>query len=231
MDKEKWIEGELERMKNTLSKNVDKLPRENLPFMEPHLMSLYYQSYLLLAHGFYNASIVLCAVFLESLTKERLFNDGITDEELEKMEFGPAISECEKRKLLSSKEISFLRNKKDKVRNPYLHYNQVNLTKGKYFDAYKVANPVEKLIELDKRVRKWDITEQEAQKELIQGLRPEPMDSTTFRPLAEIVKSQEDEKNAFEIFMESDIFIREFAKKYFQPKQTPQRPNRQTQFY
>lgn len=215
MNKEEKIKIELEQTKNNLSKNFDKLPEEELPFMEPHLRSLYYQIYYLLAYGFYNASIVLVGIFLESITKEILFINGVTDAELESMEFGPAILECKKRNLLLPEEIIFLFDKKDKIRNPYLHNNQINLTKGKYFDIYKISKPVERLINLDKMVKDGKLTEQQARGELISGLNPEQRDSTSLRPLAQVARTQEEEKKAFSIFLDVDKFIRKLAIKYF----------------
>jgi hypothetical protein len=215
MENEERIKIELEQTKKNLSENLNKLPNEELPFMEPHLRSIYYQSYFLLAYGFYNASIILCGILLESITKERLFNEGVTDKELEGMYFASAINECERREILSLEEIIFLRDKKDKVRNPYVHYNQIKLTEGKFVVSWKIKDPVKKLLALGERVKTGEITEEQARKELIKGIEPELIDSTSLRPVAQTVKGEEDKENAFFIFEEVDKFVRKFAEKYF----------------
>src|SRR3989344_7671502 len=99
-NKEKFIEEYLNDKREKLFENLDKLPNKELPFMESHLRALYFQTYFLIAYGFYNASLVLCGILLETITKERLFNEGVKDEELERMNFGGAISKCKSMNLL-----------------------------------------------------------------------------------------------------------------------------------
>jgi len=114
MEKEERIKIELEQTEKNLSENLYRLPQEELPFMEPHLRSIYYQAYFLLAYGFYNASIILCGILLESITKEKLFIQGIKDEELEGMNFGDTIRKCKSMEILDETELNFLRDEKDK---------------------------------------------------------------------------------------------------------------------
>ena len=99
-NKDKLIETELENIKKRLSENLDKLPNEELPFMEPYLRALYFETFFLFAYGFYNAALVLCGILLESITKEKLNIEGILDEELEEMNFGRAINKCKDRGIL-----------------------------------------------------------------------------------------------------------------------------------
>src|SRR3989344_4363668 len=180
-DKDKFIEQRLKDIKENLNKNLDSLPKEELPFMELHLRALYFQSYFLFAEGFYNASLVLCGILLENLVKEKLFMHGVKDEELENINFGQAIQKCEQMKLLSE-ELKFLKEKKEKLRNPYAHYNKMKLSEGIYYPVWKVKNPVEKLISLHERVSKGELTEAEARQELIKGVSPTLMSSKEFRP-------------------------------------------------
>jgi hypothetical protein len=215
-DREKLIKIELDRTKKALDENLDKLPNEELPFMEPHLRSLYFQAYFLLAYEFYNASLVLSGILLESLTKEVLFNNGVGDEQLEKMDFGNAISECRKRSLLEDSELNFLEEKKDTLRNPYLHFNQIRLTRGLYVRGWKI--PIEDFKASLEKVKLGKLTGKEAVKDLIKGKIPELVDSKSFRPVATILKGEVDKKICFPIFLEIDKFVREFAKKYFSPK-------------
>ena len=220
MDKKERIKIELEQTEKNLSENLDKLPQGELPFMEPHLRSLYYQAYFLLAYGFYNASIIMCGILLESILKEKLFNDGLTDKEIEKMDFGCVIQECKQRKNLSNEELSFFIDNKNNVRNPYVHYNQIKLTEGKFVVSWEIKDAINKLLALGERVKKGEITEEQARIELIKGIEPQLVDSTTFRPVAQAVKGEEDKENALSIFREVDKFVRDFANKYFKKEET-----------
>jgi len=218
LNKEELIGRELENMKVNLTKNLDKLPNEELPFMESHLRALYFQSYFLLAYGFNNASIVLDGILLESVTKEKLFMDGISDEKLEQMNFAQAIRKCKEMGILSESELVFLEEKNKLIRNPYAHYNQFKISEGIYFPTWKIENPVEKLISLQERVNKGELTEVQARQELIKGVKPELMSSKEFRPLGQIVKSEKEKIDSIDIFLEIDKFIRKFAEKYFKPR-------------
>jgi len=106
LDKEKLIEIELASTKDTMSKMLDKLPNEELPFMEPHLRALYFETYFLLVKGFYNASLVLMGILLENIIKEKLFMENIKDEELERMNFGGALIKI--KPFISKEEFKFL---------------------------------------------------------------------------------------------------------------------------
>jgi len=218
-DKEKFIESELDRIKNSLSKMLDKLPNKELPFMEPHLRALYFETYFLLAQEFYNSSLVLMGILLENFTKEKLLMEGTSNEELEKMTFGEVIKKCRQNGFLDVEELSFLENKKKTLRDPYAHYNKMKLSKGIYFPTGKIHNPVEKLKQLHKRVEKGELTESQARQELIKGIKLELMSSKEFPPMAQIAKSEKEKSSALDIFLEIDKFIREFAEKYFKPKE------------
>ena len=216
-DKNELIEKDLENLKVKLSENLDKLPNEELPFMESHLRALYFETYFLIAYGFYNASLVLCGILLETITKERLFNEGVKEEELERITFGNAISKCKSMGVLNKEELAFLELKRDELRNPYAHYNKIKLTEGKYVPTWEVPNIVEKLKELDELVKKGEITEEQARKELVKGIKPAFKDSKDFRPLAQIIKSEDDKNKTIPIFLEIDKFVRDFATRYFNP--------------
>jgi|SRR3989344_1312676 len=218
-DKKRFIESEIENIKNKLDYNLDQLPNEELPFMESHLRALYFETYFLLAEGFYNASLVLCGILLENLLKEKLFNEHISDEDLENMNFGQAISKARTLKILKDDELKFLEEKKETIRNPYAHYNKMKLSRGVYFPMWEIENPVEKLIELDRRVKSMELTESQARQELIRGKNPELMSSKEFRPIAHLAKNKlEEEGFALSMFLEVDNFTRKFAENYFKPK-------------
>ena len=219
LDKQKFIEGILKDRNKILNENISKLPNEELPFMEPHLRTLYFETYFLLAEGFYNSSLVLGGIFLENLTKEKLFMEKIKDDELESMNFAQTIKKCKEMDVLKEDELNFLENKKERLRNPYAHYNKMKLSKGVYFRGWKIDNPVEKLIALGEQVKKGELTEVQARKKLIEGVEPELISSEEFRPIAHIAKNMLEEQGlAMSTFLEIDKFTREFAEKYFKPE-------------
>jgi len=215
-NKDEFIQSHIGNIKKKLSENIDRLPNKDLPFMESHLRALYFQTYFLIAEGFYNASLVLGGILLENLVKEKLFIQGISDKEIEEMNFGRAIQKCREIKVLTENELGFLNDKKEKLRNPYAHYNKMKLSEGIYFHTWKVDNAVEKLITLQEKVTKGEITEAQARQELIKGINPELMSSKEFRPIANIAKSMLEENGlAISLFLEIDKFTRDFAEKYF----------------
>jgi len=183
-DKEKFIESELDRIKNSLSKMLDKLPNKELPFMEPHLRALYFETYFLLAQEFYNSSLVLMGILLENFAKEKLLMEGTSYEELEKMTFGEVIKKCRQNGILDAEELSFLEKKKNTLRDPYAHHNIMKISKGIYFPTGKINNPAEKIIELLKRVEKRELTESQARQELMKGIKLKLMSSKEFPPMA-----------------------------------------------
>jgi len=216
LDKEKLIENELANTREIMSKTLDKLPNKELPFMEPNLRALYFETYFLLAKGFYNASLVLMGILLENVIKEKLFMEGTKDEELEKINFGVALNKI--KLFISDEEFKFLDDRKLRLRNPYAHYNKMKLSEGIYFPAWTIENPVQKLIALQERVNKGELTEAQARQELIKGVEPELMSSKEFRPISQIAKSEKEKSQVTDVFLEIDGFIREFAEKYFKPK-------------
>ena len=218
LDKEKLIEVELASTKENMSKILNKLPNEELPFMEPHLRALYFETYFLLAESFYNASLVLMGILLENIVKEKLFMEGIKDEELEKMNFGGALIKI--KPFISENEFKFLEDRKLRLRNPYAHYNKMKLSEGIYFPVWKI--PAEglapRMIELDKKLKEGKLTELEARQELIKGIQPEMMSSKELRPAAHIIKGENEKAQVVNVFLEIDRFVRKFAEKYFKPK-------------
>ena len=216
LDKEKLIENELANTREIMSKTLDKLPNKELPFMEPHLRSLYFETYFLLAKGFYNASLVLMGILLENVIKEKLFMEGTKDEELEKINFGVALNKI--KLFISDEEFKFLDDRKLRLRNPYAHYNKMKLSEGIYFPVWKVENPVQKLIALQERVNKGELAEAQARQELIKGVEPKLMSSKEFRPISQIAKSEKEKSQITNVFLGIDRFVREFAEKYFKPK-------------
>ena len=219
-DRNKFIQNHLETIKKSLSENLSKMPNKDLPFMEQHLRALYFEAYFLMAQGFYNSGLVLCGILLESIVKEKLFMEGVSDEDLEKLDLGKSIQKARDLKVLPDEELSFFDKKRDTLRNPYAHFNKMKLSEGIYFPTWKIPSDqiVPKLIELDTRVKKGELTEAQARQELIKGIKPELMSSKEMRLIAHIAKNQMEKEYAPSIFSEIDKFIREFSEKYFKPK-------------
>jgi len=214
LDKQKFIEGRLKEVEKNLIDNLDNLPNEELPFMENHLRAFYFEIYYLLAERFYNASLILMGIFLEIMIKEKLFLDGVKDDELEGMDFGKAIIRC--KSVLTQDEIVFLSDKKNKLRNQYVHSNKMKISKDIYFPGWKI--PIEKLLELAGKVKAGEITEEQFRTKLIEGIPVEPISSGELRPVSQIAKSEFEKENAIPIFLEIDKFVREFSERYFKPK-------------
>ena len=218
-DRDEFIQDHLEIIKKSLSENLSQMPEKDLPFMEPHLRALYFETYFLIAQGFYNSGLILCGVLLEALVKEKLFMEGVSDENLEELDFGKATNKAKGMRILSDEELTFFDKRKDTLRNPYAHNNRMKLSKGFEFAVWKIPSQeiVPKIISLLERTQKGEITEEQARRELMKG-EPETMTSKDFRPLAQVAKSEMENRFALEIFLEIDKFTRAFAEKYFRPK-------------
>ena len=94
----------------------------------------------------------------------------------------------------------------------------MKLSEGIYFPVWTVENPVQKLIALQERVNKGELAEAQARQELIKGVEPKLMSSKEFRPISQIAKCEKEKSQVTDIFSKIDVFIREFAEKYFKPK-------------
>ena len=90
----------------------------DLPHMEPRLRQAYMDTYCVTMMGFWNVSIIMQGVLLETLVKEIIYAKEKKDF---RKAFGYAINRCEKKGYLTDVEIKFLRGFKDQIRNPYQH--------------------------------------------------------------------------------------------------------------
>lgn len=84
----------------------------------PRLYFLYMDCYHTLLVGRYNASIVMIGVLVEVILKEII--RVRTGEEFKKP-FGPCLQKIIKNKLMTESEIKYLKEFKNKIRNPYQH--------------------------------------------------------------------------------------------------------------
>lgn len=204
-EEQKYLEMLLGNLEKTALKRLEMLPNPHeIPFMEPHLRALYFETYNLTAFGFNNASLVMQGVLLEAFVKEVIYYKEGKDF---KGEFGPAIQRCDEKEYLGPKEIDFLRRFKNNIRNRYQHTDIEEISAGIKFPAWKVRP--EDVLDKDK------ITA--IKKKIREGtLKPEFLGRDELRPLGFLAKSKVDEM-AIPQFMETDKFVRAMAEKHFKP--------------
>lgn len=105
MNPEKFLKGFISALQQSASENISKMPSlDNLPFMEPHLLALYHETYYMTLLGLHNVSIIMQGVLLEALVKEIIYNQERV--EFQKP-FGPAIHRCEKKDTLKPMTLDF----------------------------------------------------------------------------------------------------------------------------
>lgn len=135
------------------------------PFLRPplymndlanlRLYFLYEDCYHSLLIGRHNASIVLMGVLLEALMKERIWLKlGIYFQK----PYGDCLKEIEGERLMDAKDIKFLREFKDKIRNPYQHADEIKIVEdsaGGFVDAYPVLIDISKSVtpQLEKAIK------------------------------------------------------------------------------
>lgn len=93
----------------------------------PRLYFLYMDCYHTLLVGRYNASIVMMGVLVEAILKEIILL--ATGEEF-KNELGPCLKKISDNGLMTNNEISFLKQFKNHIRNPYQHANDREILEG-----------------------------------------------------------------------------------------------------
>jgi len=116
---------------------VKKLPQlANIPV--PAITNIYKEILKCIAHGLNGAAITLSCVLLDHMLKYSIFkvemNGFVTyDQEkwdqIEGLAFGDAIGRAASCKLITKEERKALHEFREKVRNPYLHYNLLNIVK------------------------------------------------------------------------------------------------------
>jgi len=67
------------------------------------------------------------------------------------------------------------------------------------------------------KAKRGIISEEEARRELVKGVRPVFLDSEIFRPICYVMKGEVDEEKCVPTFLEIDEFVRKIAEKYFVP--------------
>lgn len=101
----------------------------------PGLYFLYEDCYYTLLIGRYNASIVLMGLLLEALMKERIRLK--TGKDL-RGPYEQCLREIEKKGLMEPRDIYFLRQFKEKIRNPYAHFDELEIVSGMTVPVWEI---------------------------------------------------------------------------------------------
>jgi len=176
----------------------------DLPHMEPRLRQAYMDTYCITMMGFWNVSIIMQGVLLETLVKEIIFAKEKKDF---RKPFGEAIDRCEEKDYLTDVEIKFLRQFKDKIRNPYQHV-----------DVKKIVG--------ERKVRAWPIPLENGKigESLLKGIEKVlkgeagPGELTSYknmRGVGDVIKGTIDEQLALPLFCLVERFVRGLSTKYF----------------
>jgi len=202
-----FLKKTLDGMEDVALKTLLELPDLfDLPFMEPRLLSLYRETYILTMFGMWNASFVMQGLLLEALTKEVIYIKEKTDF---RGTFGRAIVRCKSRGYLDADEIEFLDKFNTQIRNRYQHIDIKEIAKGINVRAWKI--PVKEL------------KDKESLDRAMNGIRtginiPQLIGYNELRPAGFLIKSKIDEHSALPQFLVVDRFVRKFAAKHFKPK-------------
>ena len=175
-----------------------------LPHMEPRLSQAYMDTYCVTMMGFWNISIIMQGVLLETLVKEIIF-------EKEKKDFwgsfGDAIKRCETKGYLTDDEIKYLRWFKDEIRNPYQHVDVKKIVGEKKAGVWQIPLKKEKIVEsLRKDIEK--AIKGEAGPAELKGYKD-------MRPVGIIIKGMIDEQSALPLFGAVEKFVRDLSTKHF----------------
>ncbi len=135
--KEDYLNRVFDERKRLAKEIIDKLPlKPDIPL--PPILSLYDEIGECILFGLNGAAISLSAVLVEFAIKHAIVdrNSGVEIYDkaewtrVEKKELGPVIAEAEKLNLFDEAGIKKLIHFKNNIRNPYLHYNIKEITKG-----------------------------------------------------------------------------------------------------
>jgi len=175
-----------------------------LPSMEPRLRQVYIDTYCVTMMGFWNVSIIMQGVLLETLVKEIIF---VKEKKDFRGSFGYAISRCEKKGYLTDVEIKFLRRFKDEIRNLYQHVDVKKIAGERKVRAWKIPLKKEKLAEsLLKDIEK--VIKGEAGPAKLMSYRD-------IRPVGIVIKGTIDEQLALPLFGRVEKFVRDLSTKHF----------------
>jgi hypothetical protein len=134
--------------KKKAKERLQRLPElPNIPV--PAVTSIYKEILKNIALGLNGTAITLSCVLVEYMLKFSAYKvemggfkryDSAKLDEFEKLEFGDAVGRATKNGLLSKQEKKELHEFRDKIRNPYLHYNLKKITSKIYIKGLKTLN-------------------------------------------------------------------------------------------
>ena len=211
---EKWdgvlfLKNRIETIKQQWVENVRKtiffrVHAFDLPHMEPRLRQAYMDTYCVTMMGFWNVSIIMQGVLLETLVKEIIYAKEKKDF---RKAFGYAINRCEKKGYLTDVEIKFLRGFKDQIRNLYQHVDVKKIVGKSKVRGWKI--PLEKgkvgesLLKGIKKVKKGEVGPGE-----LVGYKD-------LRPVGTVIKGTIDKQRALPLFLHVEKFVRGLSTKHF----------------
>ena len=134
---DEFIDRIFNERKKIAKKIIGELPKKpNIPL--PPILSLYDEISECILFGINGAAISLSAILVEFAIKHAIVDrksgveiyDKAEWNRVEKKELGPIIAEAEKLGLFDEEGVRKLVHFKNNIRNPYLHYNIKEITKG-----------------------------------------------------------------------------------------------------
>jgi len=171
------------------------------------LFFLYEDCYHTLLIGRYNASIVMMGVLLEALMKERIWLKLGEDF---RRAYGACLKKIENEKLMEVKDIRFLRNFKDKVRNLYQHADEYEITRGLFAQVWPLQFEGE--LSLKKLERAMENTRSGR-------LKPIVLSAATTPQIRSTLKQAQDRKRAIKLFNRVYDFLLAAKVKYFKQEE------------
>ena len=176
----------------------------DFPHMEPRLRQAYMDTYCVTMMGFWNVSIFMQGVLLETLVKEIIFAKEKKDF---RKAFGDAIDRCEKKGYLTDVEIKFLRRFKDEIRNLYQHVDVKKIVGERKVPAWPIPLEKGKVVKsLKKGIEK--VRKGEAGSGELTGYK-------NMRGVGDVIKGTIDEQLALPLFCLVERFVRGLSTKHF----------------
>jgi len=197
MIEQQWVE-------NIRNSKFFQLNTSDLPHMEPRLRQTYMDTFCVTMMGFWNVSIIMQGVLLETLVKEIIFAKEKKDFQ---RPFGDAINRCEKKGYLEAAEISFLKRFKDEIRNTYQHVDIKKIVGKEKVTAWRIplekGKEAESILKGIKKIHKKEFGHGE-----LKGYED-------VRAVGILIKGEKDKKLALPLFCQVEEFVRKLSEKHF----------------
>ena len=195
---------EQQGVENIRKSKFFQLNTSNIPHMEPRLMQAYMDTFCVTMMGFWNVSIIMQGILLETLVKEIIFAKEKKDFQ---NPFGPAIQRCADEGYLEDEEINFLKRFKDEIRNPYQHVDIKKIVGEKKIPTWII--PIEKGKEAELILKGIENFHK-------QKLGPSELKGyEDLRAVGIVLKGEKDRKLALPLFCQVEEFVRKISEKHF----------------